>query len=367
MIKQLIQGCVIAFLFTPPSFADDTMPARYAQQLTTIFRQAQAPGMVAVIVEKDRTYFAAFGQANAGKATPPTSMSLIRLNSLSKLMAGEILAGLVAQDRIAFDSPLQAYAPRGRIVPHRAQARAITLRDLATHVSGLPRDLPTSLAQVPLDARWDWLEHVRPSRALGHTAQYSNAAYMFLGDAMVSATGTGYATLLASHVTTPLSLHDTTLAPTAEQCARLMSGGHRDDHACSPAFETAATAGVYSTASDMARWLQATLNAKPGSPRANALSPIVRRSELKRLIGMDMAGRTEAIGYGWLLMRLGTLPVVQKTGGGGGFMNYVILAPSRKLGIFITVTRTDIEMLRRITAQANALMSELASAPLPQP
>ncbi len=359
MIKQLIPLCALAFLFGSPTFAGEAMPAPYAKHLQSTFRQARAPGMVAVVVKGERSYFAAFGQANAGNDAAPTAASLLRLNSLSKLMAGEILARLVGQQRITLDRPLQVFAPPGRSVPAFHRSRAITLRDLITHVSGLPRDLPSSLEQVTRGERWNWLARIRPLRPPGSTAQYSNAAYMFLGDAMVSATGTGYATLLATHVTTPLSLHDTTLAPTAEQCARLMSGGHSDDRACTPAVETAATAGVYSTAEDVTRWMRALLGSKTGS-----LTPLVNRSELKRLIAMDMAGRTQAIGFGWLHMRLGTLAVIQKTGGGGGFMNYVILAPSRKLGIFITVTRTDIGMLRRIAAQTNALMTELAAAPL---
>ena len=39
-------------------------------------------------------------------------------------------------------------------------------------------------------------------------------------------------------------------------------------------------------------------------------------------------------------------------------MNYVILAPTERKGLFITVNRVDIEMLRNLAAQANALMSE---------
>jgi D-alanyl-D-alanine-carboxypeptidase/D-alanyl-D-alanine-endopeptidase len=152
-------------------------------------------------------------------------------------------------------------------------------------------------------------------------------------------------------VTAPRDLKDTTLAPTPEQCRRLMTNG-RDDRACAPTRETAASAGVYSTAADMARWMRDELD----RPR----EALVERSELQRLIGMDMAGRTEAIGMGWLHMRLGALAVLQKTGGGGGFMNYVVLAPSKRQAIFVTVTRTDIEMLRRITQETNALLSDLA-------
>lgn len=326
------------------------MPAPYAERLQSIFRKSRAPGMVAAVVDGERTYFAGFGTAHANADVLPDERSLVRINSISKAMTGEILAGLIAERRIALDVPLQAFAPTGRVVPRYRQARAITLRDIVIHTSGLARDLPSSLAQISRDERWDWLDRTRPLRAPGRVAQYSNAAYMFLGDAMARATGEDFATLLATHVTVPSNLRDTTLVPTREQCGRLMTNG-RDDHPCAPTRETAASAGVYSTAADMARWMRATLDRPP--------SPLVKRRELQRLIGMDMAGRTEAIGMGWLHMHLGKTAVVQKTGGGGGFMNYVVLAPSRRQGIFVTVTRTDIEMLRRLTHETNALLREL--------
>jgi len=54
-------------------------------------------------------------------------------------------------------------------------------------------------------------------------------------------------------------------------------------------------------------------------------------------------------------------PVLQKTGG-GHFMNYVIIAPTERKALFLTVTRVDIEMLRRLTKQTNALMRDLFHA-----
>jgi hypothetical protein len=61
---------------------------------------------------------------------------------------------------------------------------------------------------------------------------------------------------------------------------------------------------------------------------------------------------------GWLRMRLAGTPVIQQTGGGGGFMNYVVLAPAARKGLFVTVNRVDIPMLRRLAADANALMAD---------
>jgi D-alanyl-D-alanine-carboxypeptidase/D-alanyl-D-alanine-endopeptidase len=271
-------------------------------------------------------------------------------------MTGEILAALIAERRVNLDDPLQRYAPSGRTVPRAKGARAITLRDLAAHTAGLPRDMPPGLSR---NARWAWLERVRPARPPGRVAQYSNTAYMFLGDALARAANKDFATLLKTHITAPLALADTTVTPNAEQCARLMTTPAT--HPCAPTHAIDAMGGLYSTAADMARWMQAEMT--PNANAARAQAPLKRRAELKRLIALDFAGDVDAIAMGWLLMRLADTPVLQKTGGGGGFMNYVVIAPSRKQGIFITVTRVDIEMLRRLTKQTNALMLDLIHAP----
>src|SRR5690606_38761116 len=120
-----------------------------------------------------------------------------------------ILSALLAQGKIALDDPLQRYAPEGRIVPRARHARTITLRDLAQHTSGLPRDMPPGLGK---NERWAWLERVKPARAPGLVAEYSNAGFMFLGDALERAAGEDYPDLLDKIVARPLGLADTTLA-----------------------------------------------------------------------------------------------------------------------------------------------------------
>jgi D-alanyl-D-alanine-carboxypeptidase/D-alanyl-D-alanine-endopeptidase len=339
-----MRSALVALLFLSLGVASaaEAPPASVAAQLEAIFAASKARAMVAVIVDGERTYF--IGK-NAGEA------SLVRINSLTKVMTGEVLANLIAEGRVRLDDPLQLHARHGRGVPRAKGARAITLRDLTAHVSGLPRDLPPGLSQ---SARWQWLARRKLQRAPGRVAEYSNAAYMFLGDALSAAAGASYEALLKRTITGPLALADTTLNPTVEQCARLLPA----THACAPTYELDAMGGLYSTPRDMTRWMQAQLESPAGTPRTAAHAAIVERHALARVANLDMAGRVDAIAMGWLRMRLGNAQVLQKTGGGGGFMNYVILAPAERKGLFITVNRSDIEMLRNLTAQANTLMAE---------
>ena len=338
---RLILLAYVFLSFTARALAEP-MPPTIERRLDAVLAASKAGAMVVAVIDGDRTYVA---------GTNANAQSLIRINSLTKLMTGEVLANLVAEGRVHLDDPLQSYAPAGRKVPLMKGARAITLRDLAAHLSGLPRDMPTGLSR---DARWAWLTHVRLARAPGTVAEYSNTAYMFLGDALSRAAGESYDALVKRYITTPLALNDTTLTPTEGQCARLLPTAHP----CAPTYAIQSMGGLYSTADDMARWMRAEIDAARPSPRATAQDAIVARPNLERVVNLDMAGPMDAIAMGWLRMRLGTTQVLQKTGGGGGFMNYVILAPAERKGLFITVNRVDIEMLRRLTGQANDLMRE---------
>jgi D-alanyl-D-alanine-carboxypeptidase/D-alanyl-D-alanine-endopeptidase len=175
---------------------------------------------------------------------------------------------------------------------------------------------------------------------------------------MEEATRTSYPELLSRHVLTPLALSETTLAPNAAQCARLLSAG---PVRCDPMQVTAPSWGIYSTPENVSRWLQALMHAQPGTAMHRSLQDLAKRSDLKTAKGLDFAGRIEAIGYGWLRMKLGVHDVLQKTGGGGATMNYVIMSPARGRALFVTVSRMDIAMLRRLARSANTLMTNILS------
>ena len=318
----------------------EPMPGHLARRLAAIHAASKAQAMVAAVIDGERAYVA---------GTNANGQSLLRINSLTKLMTGEVLANLIAEGRLKLDDPLKLYAPPGWHA--KGWTNAITLRDLTAHLSGLPRDVPPGLGR---SARWTWLARQRLPRPPGRVAEYSNAAYMFLGDALSAAAHERYEALVQRYVTAPLALADTTLNPAPAQCARLLA----TPHPCAPTYAIGAMGGLYSTADDMARWMKVQLAAGPSTPRALAQAPIVERRALNRVVNLDMAGPMDAIAMGWLRMHLGRTQVLQKTGGGGGFMNYVILAPAERKGIFITVNRVDIPMLRALAAQANALMVE---------
>jgi len=52
--------------------------------------------------------------------------------------------------------------------------------------------------------------------------------------------------------------------------------------------------------------------------------------------------------------------ILQKSGGGGGFMSYIAFVPGRDVGVFVVVNRVDFTMFSRLSAAANELLASLA-------
>jgi serine-type D-Ala-D-Ala carboxypeptidase/endopeptidase len=110
-----------------------------------LFRRSGSTGMVVVVVRGNETWVQSYGQTYPGSHQKPSADSLIRLCSLSKIMTTDLLVKLVADGHVSLSDPLQKFAPHDVTVPVRTvrglSGRPITLQDLATHTSGLPREI----------------------------------------------------------------------------------------------------------------------------------------------------------------------------------------------------------------------------------
>lgn len=357
---------------TPPLASADPVAAE-------MFRRVGATGLVIVVVRDGDVWMASYGQTAPGSGQRPAANSLIRLCSLSKILATDLLVKLVADGTVAFTDPLQKFAPVANgvevqvpVLTVRGPAeRAMTLGDLATHTAGLPREIaypPVGQAHFtfPDEAfRWQWLPKFRLRTSPGVAAHYSNVGFDLLGDALSHVTGKSYAALFAERTAHPLGLTDTTLSPTADQCSRLM-GGAREPLQCTDTQAAAGSGGMYSTANDMARLLKYLL-ALPGEPAQNpaATAMYLRPAELRSVQGLGHAGVPTGIGLGWIEINGGDGParIVQKTGGGAGFQTYLALNPARHVGVFVAATQGRSRGGANLFRETNALLIQLAGLP----
>lgn len=378
--RALGLGAVVSLslMAAPGSLQADDLALRDAAAMTgtAMFLNSGAPGLVIAVVRGDDSFVAGFGETAPGSKIEPEGQSIIRLGSISKVFATDLLAAMAAERRVDLSDSLELYAPAGS-KPKPFDRQAITLLDLATHSAGLPRELPDTAVQQDAnnpfaafrrDYYWKWITENGPAYAPGTTAIYSNYGYGLLGDALAKAGGKAYGDLLAEKVIAPLALKDTTLRLTDQQKRRLMTGldpfNKPDPNVVAPDI-MAASAGVYSTADDMVRWMRWHLTGDEHSRAALALSHALWRPHdgLKRAVGVEVTSSV-GMGLGWIVSpaKDGVPLLLGKSGGLGGFMTYVVLAPSRKLGIFVVASRVNFGMFEGIRSGVRELAAELAPA-----
>jgi serine-type D-Ala-D-Ala carboxypeptidase/endopeptidase len=341
-----------------------------------LFLQSGSTGMVLVVVQGNQALFRGYGETAPNSHQTPTQDSFVRLCSLTKIFTTDVLAKLVADKTVRLDDPLQRFAPPGVLVPKRS--RPITLLDLATHTSGLPRELgsaPSQMAHFTFPdyrTRWRWLpnEHLRSTP--GTAALYSNVAFDFLSDALQFAAHKQYAALLAERTLNPLHMYQTTFFPSAAQCSRLLAGAH-DERACSVTEATAGSSGLYSTAADMTIWLKYLLGSGGSdAPAQNEAAQAIylAPSKLVRQRGLDHAGEPTGIGLGWIHILPVDSPshIIEKTGGGAGFATYIAINHSRRTAIFVAATNGLVDTHLNLFNAANKLLLAVAGLPpLPSP
>jgi len=335
-----------------------------------IFYNSGAVGMALVVIDNNQSVFRSFGETQPGNNTRPRPDSQIRIASLTKLMTSEVMVKLAADGKVKLTDPLQKYAPAGARVPSYSPQQPITLLNLATHTSGLPREQPGGAAGRPVfvwptqSNRWHWLKTAKVTVAPGTTAAYSNLAYDLLADALVKATGKPYSQLLREKITAPLGMRNTTLTPTAAQCSRLMKGVGAST--CHDTNAAAGSGGVYSTPEDMQRWMQQFLSTSlvgrktPVRPELKLYYP---RNQLTSLKGMDVPGLANSLGLGWVYMapKDGLPGIMQKTGGGGGFITYMAMVPEKNIGVFVVVTRSELTQFKNMSNGVNQLVADLVA------
>lgn len=362
----LVSSCSAnALARTAPSQA--ALVERYAQQ---IYQQTNAASMALVVIDGEQHYFSSAGETRPGNNRLPQPDSLVRIASITKLLTSEILVKLNQRGTVKLTDPLSHYAPAGLIVPNK-QGYSVKLQNLATHTAGLPREMPGGKAQRPVfiwpekATRWRWLQHASLNTIPGSVAAYSNLGFDLLADALSRAAKQPYPQLVKNLITRPLGMKDTTFTPSPDQCRRLMVPAIQVSP-CNNTLAAIGSGGLYSTPDDMRRWMQQFLHSRlqPRSPLAAKLQQVIySRDQLVRMKGMDVAGPASGLGLGWVHMAAtdNTPPLVEKTGGGGGFITYIVMDPRNNVGVFVVVARTSASHFSPMSDNANDLVAALVN------
>jgi CubicO group peptidase (beta-lactamase class C family) len=261
------------------------------------------------------------GSGPVGRSNGVPADGRFEIGSVTKTMTATLLALLAAEGTVSLDDEAGRWLRAGRNA-------GITLRQLATHTSGLPPVAPDFRPADP-DNYWaaftaGLAEEGLREAALTPGRRYSNFGYQLLGLALERASGQDYPALVAGRLLAPLGMTCSGVGP-AGHGTRLPghSGGREVRHWDRP---LPGAGGVEATIDDLARYAQACLR-PPRTPLGAALAA----AQVPQVpIG---AGRAQALGWVVVDGRLRG-----HTGGTGGFSSCVIVDPEAGTAVAILVS-----------------------------
>lgn len=294
-----------------------TSSDRLASAIAKRSREFNGAAIIAGLIDHGRTEI--FKVGSTGTARPLDERTIFEIGSLTKTFTGTLLAVAASRGEVNVDEAIAKYLPAGFPVPSR-NGKEITVLDLATQTSGLPR-LPTNLSVTADDPYAAYttndLESFLSSYALerdpGSQFEYSNVGGSLVGFALANRAGTSYGDLLRTRVTTPLGMSETFLNDAPPSLAALVAVGHDGDGGVAPPWHfpdaLEGAGALRSSLFDLLRYLRAGLG--PG-PLATALSDA---QTPKRSIPGG------GIGYFWITTSI--YQVTWHDGGTAGFRSFI--------------------------------------------
>ena len=312
--------------------------------------EKRAPGIVVGMIAADpqERWVVGYGRLSATDERVPDGDTVFEIGSITKVFTGILLAQAVVNGEVQPDDPISMYLPEGVTAPEY-KGRSITLLDLATHTSGLPREPSNSNPKDPsnpradytMDQMYDFLSGYRLTRAPGSSYEYSNYGMGLLGNLLGRRAGLAdYEALLLERITGPLGMDSTHIEMTPDMRSRLATP-HRSYSVATSLWENitlAGAGGIQSTANDMLTFLAANMGMT-----STELQPALQLANTPQR-PTDEPGDMVGLGWhfpGWSFMigdRRFVLPgrgIPWHNGQTGGSHAYLAWDPQRKIGVVV--------------------------------
>ena len=274
-------------------------------------------GMTIGVLDRGEKQAFGYGRLSQDDSRVPDGDTIFEFGSASKVLTGLLLADAVVQGRVRLDQPAGELLPAGVKMPGRGK-RAITLQDLSTHMSGLPR-LPDNLkptnpsnpyADYDVDHLYSFLNGYKLPRSPGEKSEYSNLGQGLLGHLLALQAHSTFEQLLIDRIATPLKMSSTRIKLDERSRAKL-APGHTADGRPAPSWDLPVLAGagaIRSTVNDLLRFAAANL-----SPPKDKLGDAIELAWKIHQQPLTTGG--SAMGLGWQVTPDGTHWHNGQTGG----------------------------------------------------
>lgn len=285
-IKTLFIGLVFICALIAPyqycsgqeSSSDSSVITAFGNRLSGDTRKDDVHGSIsAAIIKNGKVIWArAFGYKSRDKDIAADTSTIYRIGSITKTFTAALLMQLVEERKVQLDDPVEKYVPEIKFLKGYSDKTIITLRQLASHTSGLRREPGMPGATLgPVD-QWEskllsCIPYTSFKSSPGTDYQYSNIGYALLGLTLERASGIPYIQLVQQRIFTPLHMDNTFFSIPENKKAELADGianfneNKLDKINKSPSLKgvldstfggyTVPCGGIYSTSVDLAKFV----------------------------------------------------------------------------------------------------------------
>src|SRR5262245_44928996 len=215
-VIALMSSCAIAFAQLP----SDTEIRKILSD--RIGAENAGLAMVVGVIDANGRRVISYGSLAKENNRRPDGDTVFEIGSMTKVFTSLVLVEMARRGEVAVDDPVSKYLPASVKLPDR-NGQKITLADLSTHRSGLPRmpsnfnpkDASNPYVDYTVQQLYDFLSGYKLGRDIGVQYEYSNLGAGLLGQALALRAGMSYESLVRARICDPLSMSDTrmTLSP----------------------------------------------------------------------------------------------------------------------------------------------------------
>lgn len=295
--------------------------------------------------------FALAGVMPEAGNSPPEKI-VFEIGSITKVFTGLLLAQAVVEKKVALETTIGSLLD-ANLKFADPRIPAITLKQLSTHTSGLPR-LPDNLAAGAVEddpyAHYDekrLLAYLKSAELEGegpYACSYSNLGVGLLGHLLGKVYGTSWEKAMVTKICLPLGLNDTAVEP--EKLPR--AAPHAGEKVVKPwHLDAVAGAGALrSTAADLMTFGEAMLHPEK-TPLKDAFAIAMQAQA-------DAPGMGGQIGLGVFLGRREGEGFFSHDGGTGGYSSSLQVIPSKEVVLVALINNNSLSGSAVIAAMSDA-------------
>lgn len=309
------------------------------------------PGLsLGIVYDQELVYARGFGYSNLEDSIPTSNQTIYRIASLTKTFTATAIMQLRDQEKLRLDDPVEQYLPWFRLKSRFPDQPKVTIRQLLTHTSGLPREaafpywtdnkFPTRTEMIK------GLERQEMTFSPEDRIKYSNLGFAIAGEIVAEVAGMPYSEYVEKNILQPLGMKSTTVYFQDSQSKRLAKGysrkledGTRKVMPFTNAKALVAAANISSTIEDLAKY--ASLQFRKSQIVFG--DQILKESTIREMQRVQWLNPDWKSGYGlgFSTWREDDRTVVGHAGWVGGYRSQLSFLPEEKIAVIVLTNSDD--------------------------